>query len=141
MPLAGLDKLQGQLATQIVHFFRLAARKGHFCDKSSCNSTFRVSGSLLLTLVHSATVTLAHSDHSRLSLALAGAYRLTRSLLGSLRRSCVAPVYPTLVISLVNILQQSSCECMRCSGLLVSRRETYYICMPIAYSPFQDVKK
>ena len=76
MPLAGLDKLQGQLATQIVHFFRLAARKGHFCDKSSCNSTFRISGSLLLTLIHSASVTLAHSDHSCLSLALAGVYRL-----------------------------------------------------------------
>ena len=96
MPLAGLDKLQGQLATQI--FLGLQRVKEIFVTKVPVIQRFAfLAGSLLFTLVHSATVTLAHSDPSRLSLALAGDYRLTRSLLGSLRRSCVAPVYPALV--------------------------------------------
>ena len=45
---------------------------------------------LALPLAHSATITLAHSGSLWLSQAL------IRFLLGSLRRSCIAPVYPAL---------------------------------------------
>ena len=55
---------------------------------------------MALSLALSVTVTLAHSDSLwltlALSLALPGAHRLTRSLLGSLRLRCIAPVHPAL---------------------------------------------
>ena len=62
---------------------------------------------LWLTLSLSPALIPAHSAHSdsvwpslALSLALWGPYWLTRPLLGSLRRSCVAPVYPALALTL-----------------------------------------
>ena len=72
---------------------------------------FNVLGSLMLYLVHPVTVTLLTLTHSgffllflahsgSLFLALSGAHQLIRSLLGSLRRSCVAPVYPALALTL-----------------------------------------
>ena len=55
-----------------------------------------LSGSVLLILVHSDSLWLTLA----LSLALSGAHRLTRSLLGSPRYGCVATVYPTLLLKL-----------------------------------------
>ena len=60
MSLAWLDKLRGQLATQIVHFFRLAVRKGHFATKAPVFQRF----AFRLTIAHSGS--LCHFDSGSL---------------------------------------------------------------------------
>ena len=97
-------------------FFQLPACGGNLRAKKYSISMFPVSGSPLLPLAHSVTVTLTHfcslwpfPAHSgslcltlaSLSLALSGAHWLVRSLLGSLRRSCVALVCPALFSSIL----------------------------------------
>ena len=55
---------------------------------------------LPLTLAHSGALwlTLTHSGSLQLTLALSGTHFLTRPLLGLLHRSCIAPVYPPLLL-------------------------------------------
>ena len=55
---------------------------------------------LPLTLAHSGALwlTLTHSGSLQLTLALSGTDFLTRPLLGLLHRSCIAPVYPPLLL-------------------------------------------
>ena len=61
--LPGLDKLRGQLDNENFHFFRIIARKRHLCNKYNCTSVFLAHIAIgWLSLAHSVTVTLAHSD-------------------------------------------------------------------------------
>ena len=50
---------------------------------------------------------LTHFGFLRLTLALSGVHQLTRSLLGSLRRSSVAPVYQALIFKTWHLLEHS----------------------------------
>ena len=73
-------------ATKRIEFYRFATKQPHSCSLSD-----------LFCYSRSFWLTPAHSDSLWLSRALSGTHRLTRSLLSSLRRSCVALVYPALV--------------------------------------------
>ena len=72
--------------TKSTEFYRFATKQPH---------SFPLSDSLYYS--RSFRLTPAHSDSLWLSRALSGTHRLTRSLLSSLCRSCVALVYPALV--------------------------------------------
>ena len=76
-------------ATKRIEFYRFATKQPHSCSLSD-----------LFCYSRSFWLTPAHSDSLWLSRALSGTHRLTRSLLSSLRRSCVALVYSALVGSL-----------------------------------------
>ena len=78
----GLNKVRDGLLRNFLSFFVSHSAKNTFLRQKNCISTFRVYSSLWLIYA--------------LSLAFSGARPLRVSLLGSLCRSCVAPVYPTL---------------------------------------------
>ena len=72
------------------------------------------SATVIFTHFNSLWLTLDHSGSLRLTLALSlafsGAYQLKRSLLGSLRRSCIAPFYPALLLMLLRLVFYTICK-------------------------------
>ena len=93
----------------VVHERKISCEQGA-CEPGSLRLTLAhscslfISGSLCHCHSHSLRLTRAHSDSVSLSVALSlalwGPHWLTRPLLGLLRRSCVAPVYPALALTL-----------------------------------------
>ena len=81
------------------------------CEPSSLWPTLAHPGSNLLFLTHSGFVSGSlchcHSRSFQLTLTHVGSLQLTCYLLGLVRRSCVAPVYPALIYKTWYLLEKA----------------------------------